>query len=459
MNNKLYINKNFKNSELGMMKKYFDKLWPLNRSLTGNDVRKTHKILKEVIPLKTFEIKSLKKVHDWQVPLEWNAQYAYIKNLKGKKIIDFKKNNLHLASYSSSYKNEIKLKDLKKKLHYIKSLPTAIPYKTLYYKNDWAFCLSYKDFKKLKDKKYSVEIGTTLKKGSMTMSEYCIPGISKKEILVHTYTCHPSMANNEISGPLVASFLARRIKNNFYSYRFIFAPETIGSIAYLSKYGDQLKKNLIAGYICTCTGIKNFVTYKKSKTGNTIADKCAIKVINKLKDLKTKVKKFSPTGSDERQYCSIGYNLPVGSIMSKSYGEYREYHTSLDNKKIINFKHLQRIIEIYFDVFCEIEQKHNYKVINDIKKNIKKKNKVKKIYPINLKIYGEPRISKYKIHYGYKNYCKADNFTMAIKWLIHYSSGDLSVNQISKISKIGLSTINSALDELCKSKIFRKVMK
>lgn len=457
MNSFFYTNKKFRSLEKKKLIKTFDSLWPLNRSLTGNDVRKTHKIIRKILPLRTFEINSLTKVHDWQVPLEWNVNKAYIKDSKGKTILDFKNNNLHLASYSISFNGELTFQELKKKLFFIKNKPNAIPYKTLYYNNDWAFCISYKNFKKLKNQRYYVFIDTSLKKGSMTISDYLIPGKTKKEILVHTYTCHPSLANNELSGPITTTFLAKRIKNNYFSYRFIFAPETIGAIAYLNKFGKHLKKNLIAGYICTCTGIDKFITYKKSKKEDSLADIFAIETLKEYNKFKIKIKNFSPSGSDERQYCSLGYNLPVGSIMSKPYGEYPEYHTSLDNKKTINFSHLQKIIDFYFDVFCKFETKKN-QIFKMKEKKFQKKIKKKCIYPINLKKMGEPMISKYKLHYGVKNYYKADKFTMGIKWLIHYSSGQYSINEISKMSKIKKKILIEVLNKLVKKKIFKKVI-
>ena len=300
----------------------------------------------------------------------------------------------------------------------------------------------------------------------MTISDLYLKGQTKKEILVHTYTCHPSMAINELSGPLVTAFLAKEIskmKNRYFSYRFVFAPETIGSITYLNLKGNYLKKNLIAGYICTCVGAKKTITYKKSKSGNTIGDFAAINTIKKIKNKKKIFLDFSPSGSDERQYCSLGYNLPVGSIMGIPYGRYPEYHTSLDNKKIINFKALHDTIEIYKKIFSCIENKFRNKKFNTYKKpsvqkiiNTNTLLKKRLIYPINLIKKGEPHLFKYGIHYDINRHAMADKITLATKWLVHYSDGNHSINQIAKLSNIKFSILKTSLNLLCKRGIFKK---
>tara|TARA_B100001094_G_C18139977_1_gene777268 strand:+ start:285 stop:1667 length:1383 start_codon:yes stop_codon:yes gene_type:complete len=455
MDNNLYINKKKKISEKKLLERYFDKLWPLNRSLTGNDVRKTHKILSEIIPLKTYEIKSGTKVNDWIVPKEWNVKSATLKDSLGNNILDFKENNLHLMGYSIPFKKKLKKKDLLKNLHYLKDMPKAIPYKTSYYKKKWGLCLNFEQFRKLKDKYYFVDIDTEFKNGSMTMSEYYLPGKVKKEILIHTYTCHPSLAINELSGPLVTAFLAKEIKkisNRYFSYRFVFVPETIGAVAFLSMKGNYLKKNLVAGYICNCVGHNSQITYKKTKKGSTLADVAAEYVLKKVIKFKKKIINFSPSGSDERQYCSLGYNLPVGSLMRVPYGKYKEYHTSLDNKKIISFESMIGTIQIYKKIFKFIEK--NYIKLENKKK--KPKEKIKK-YHYNVVTKGEPFLTKYKILYKTKNHAIADKLTLATKWLIHFSDGFNSLDKISKLSKINISILKNSLNTLINKKIIKKV--
>ncbi len=441
-----------KNIIIQQLEKNFNTLWPLNRSITGNDVRKTHKILSQIIPLKTYEIKSGTKINDWKVPYEWNVKHAVLKDENGKIILDFKNNNLHLLGYSKPIKKKITKEDLIKHLYFIKKMPDAVPYKTSYYKKKWGFCLSFNQFKKLKSDNYYVDIDTNFKKGSMTMSEYYLPGKVKKEILIHTYTCHPSMAINELSGPLVAAFLAKELKkekNRYFSYRFVFAPETVGAISFLAKKGKYLKKNLIAGYICTCVGHQTQITYKESKIGSTIADYAVKKVFLTLKKIRKKILKFSPSGSDERQYCSIGYNLPVGSLMRVPYGLYKEYHTSLDNKKIINFSSMYETILIYKKVFKFIEK--NYFTFDHLNKNLNGEKKFfKKKYPCIRVKNGEPFLTKHKVSYNTKDHAHADKLTLATKWLVHFCDGYNSLNFISKISKIKISILRKSLKELDK---------
>ena len=337
-------------------------------------------------------------------------------------------------------------------------MPNAIPYKTLYYKNDWGFCLSYNQFKKLKNEKFYINIKTSLKKGSMTLSEIYLPGLTKKEILIHSYTCHPSLAINELSGPITAALLANELskKKQFYSFRFLFLPETIGSITFLSRKGEFLKKNLKAGFICNSIGYKDFITYKKSKISNSIGDLAAINIFKKFKNKNMNISDFNPSGSDERQYCSIGYNLPVGVILSKLNYNYKEYHTSLDNKKILNYKNLYDVFKIFLKIFREIKKLDK---INKYKKKNNRyiKHKIKGNPLMSIKKC-EPQLSKYKIHYKTLDaHAKADRLTLASKWLIHYSNGFHSIEKISQLSKIPKKYFFQAYKSLKKAKIISKI--
>ena len=439
--------------------KYFDRLWPLNRSITGNDVRKTHKILKEIIPLNTFEIPSGLKVHDWKIPKEWNIKEAYILTPEGKKICDLKENNLHVLNYSSSVNKTVTLKGLQKHLHSIKKIPNAIPYLTSYYEKNWGFCIQDNLRKKLKPGKYKVLIKSKLTNGSLTISEKILKGRSKKEILFTTYTCHPSMANNELSGPLVQTFLYKKllsIKNRYFTYRFVFHPETIGSIAYLSKKGNYLKKNVIGAYNLTCLGLKNSqITYKKSKIGNSLSDIVALKIIKNLNKKKIKVLDFFPSGSDERQYCSQGYNLPMGVFMRGVPGKYREYHTSLDNKNILSFKVLIEMINIYYRIIKYFEI-NKYKLLVR-KKNFTKNFKKKGLYYLNLKPFCEPQLSKLNLHQKIGGKREANVDFTSIQWLLSYSDGKNSIQSISKKSGIKLNILKYNANLCCKKKLLKKV--
>lgn len=333
-------------------------LWPINRSITGNGLRQTLKLIKNEIPsLKIFEIKSGNKAFDWSVPLEWNIKEAWIKTPSGKKIANLDDNNLHLVGYSIPVKKKLPLKRLKKHLHTIPKIPNAIPYVTSYYNKNWGFCLSHNSLKLLKEGIYEVFINSSLKKGSLTYGEVIIPGKSKKEILLSTYICHPSLANNEISGPCVTTFLAKWLRNinNRFTYRIIFIPETIGSIVYLKKNLKKLKKNLIAGFVITCVGDNNCYSFVPSKQGNTISDLVAQRVLKRI-DPNFKKYSFLDRGSDERQYCSPGVDLPVASITRSKYYEYPEYHTSFDNLDFISAYGLKGSFKVFQKTILEIER-------------------------------------------------------------------------------------------------------
>jgi len=309
-------------------------LWPLNRSLTGDGVRQSLSIIKKHLPsLQVYEIPSGTPSFDWIVPQEWNVNEAWIKTPKGDKICNFKKNNLHLVGYSQPIKKLVSKVELDKHLYSIPEMPTAIPYVTSYYEKNWGFCITEEERKTLGDGDYEVYIDSELKEGSLTYGELKISGDSSKEVLLSTYICHPSMANNEISGMAVTTFLAKylsKISDRRYSYRIIFVPETIGSLTYLSKNLDEMKENVIAGFNVTCVGDDRTFSYLPSREGNTKSDLVALHV---LKHLAPDFRSYTwlDRGSDERQYCAPGINLPIASLMRTKYGEYPEYHTSHDD--------------------------------------------------------------------------------------------------------------------------------
>ncbi len=332
---------------------YFDRLWPICRSITGDGLRESLKIISEIIPLELTEVPSGTKVFDWEVPKEWNIKEAYIITPEGNRIADFKINNLHILNYSIPVDEELTFEELDKHLHSIPELPDAIPYLTSYYKETWGFCFTHKEREKLsRNGTYKVKIDSSLKVGSLTYGECVLKGETDQEILFSTYLCHPSMANNELSGPLLTAFLYKKLAalpKRKFSYRFVFAPETIGVIAFLSKRGMDLKQKLHAGYVVTCVGDNGNYTYKRSKDCTRDVDRVAEHVL-KYSGKKYSVIDFSIGGSDERQYCSPGFNLPVGSLMRTMYQKFKEYHTSLDNKSFISFDAMVESIEMYFSI-------------------------------------------------------------------------------------------------------------
>jgi aminopeptidase-like protein len=342
---------------------YLKRLWPICRSLTGNGLRESLHILNEIIPLNLIEVPSGTQVFDWQIPDEWNIESAVLINPNGEVIADLAVNNLHVVNYSIPVEGEFTYDQLKAHIYTLEEQPTVIPYITSYYKRNWGFCLAHHVWNKQpKDGVYKVQIKSSLEPGSLTYGECVLKGESDEEILISTYVCHPSMANNELSGPIVAAGLYSRLASlpkRRFTYRFLFAPETIGVIAFLSKEGEQLKKKLHAGYVATTCGDRGPLTYKLSKRGDTAADRAAMHVLH-FCDKPHAIIPFSVGGSDERQYCSPGFNLPVGSIMRTPYQRYKEYHTSGDNLDFITAEHLLDTIKIYFDVIQALEMNRKY---------------------------------------------------------------------------------------------------
>ena len=395
-------------------------LFPYCRSITGEVIRKSLSYFEKINPeFKRIKFKTGKKVFDWTIPKEWNIKDGYIQHESGKKFCKFKENNLNIVGYSKPVNFSIDKNRLIEKIHTLKQQPESIPYVTSYYNEDWGFCMSEKNKKKLPDGKYSVFIDSELKKGSLDLSHAIIKGKSKKEIFFSSYLCHPSMANNELTGPVVLNklilFLKERFEKPNYSYRFVLLPETIGSIAYLSKYKKHLKKNVICGYNLTCLGDKGNFSYIKSRNGNTLADSA---IESSLKDYKRhKPYSYLHRVSDERQYCSPGIDLPLCSF-SRSL-DYKEYHTDKDNLKIISQKNLEESLEVLKNIIIALELG---------------------LYP-KTKILCEPNMGKRGL---YPLISKKSTHNKELKLrmdLISYSDGVRNIFEISNLIKQPLSKV------------------
>ncbi|MDC0063084.1 DUF4910 domain-containing protein [Candidatus Puniceispirillum sp.] len=314
--------------------KLMEELFPINRSITGDGFRESLQIIKRELPqLRINEVPTGTACFDWEIPKEWNIKEAYIIDPSGKKIVDFKDNNLHVMGYSKPVDTKLSLDTLSKHLHSLPDKPRAIPYVTSYYAENWGFCIPHELRESLVEGEYHVKIDSKLIHGSLTYGELLLPGNSEKEIFFSSYLCHPSMANNELSGPVVLTSLAKKImesKNRNFSFRIIFVPETIGAIAYLSLNLQAMQKNIIAGFNLSCVGDDGPFSIVKSRTGDTLADQMLEHVL-KWTQKNNKIYSFLERGSDERQYCSPNIDLPVVTFCRSKFGEFDEYHTSLDN--------------------------------------------------------------------------------------------------------------------------------
>jgi aminopeptidase-like protein len=335
-----------------------EELWPLNRSLSGEGTRESLRILKrELSNLEISKFQSGSQVFDWVVPPEWNCYEAYILSPDGRKICDFSNNNLHLVGYSEPIEASVTLAELQEHLFSLPDQPNAIPYVTSYYKRNWGFCLAEQDRRLLVEGEYKVIIRSEFSNSGLDYGELVIPGISDREVFFSTYLCHPSMANNELSGPILAVQLAKHLQkmDNFYTYRFIFIPETIGSIAYMASNLSNMKKNMLAGFVLTCLGDERAYSYIPSRKGGTIADLAALSTFQEL-GISPILYGWQDRGSDERQYCSPGADLPVCSVTRSKYGTYPEYHTSLDTLgEVVTIDGLQGSFDFYLALISKLD--------------------------------------------------------------------------------------------------------
>ena len=386
-------------------------LYPICRSITGNGVRETLNIIKLIIPINIKSVSSGEQIYDWKIPKEWNINNAYIIDSDGNKLIDFKKNNLHVVNYSQPVDKIIEFSELKKHIHTIEEFPEFIPYLTTYYKDYWGFCMKYNQFKNMKDGKYKVKIDSKLEDGELVYADLIIKGKTTKEILLSTYICHPSLCNDNLSGISILTYLTKWLltKENYYTYRIVFVPETIGSITYINKNVDILKKNVIGGYVLTCLGDSGNFTYLMTQDENNLVDRITLNIL-KYVTKEYKLRKMYDSGSDERQYNFPNVNLKIGSLMRTKYTEFEEYHTSADNLSFINSKSLNESYDMYI------------KCIEAIENNI--------IYtPLTI---CEPKLDKYGLYSLLGGERKRSEDSKLIRVILYYLDGEKNLLQIAE---------------------------
>jgi len=434
-----HLRKNLNLEEVGQgMYQLIQRLYPICRSITGNGVRETLNIIKEYIPLEVHEVPTGTKVFDWSVPKEWNIRDAYVKDSNGARIIDFKKSNLHVVNYSTPVKKTMSIEDLKAHIHTLPEYPDWIPYRTTYYKEDWGFCLSYNQFLALKDKEYEVCIDSTLEDGHLTYGECFLHGEKEDEFLISCHICHPSLCNDNLSGIALATYLGKYLHKLSlgYSYRFLFIPGTIGSITWLA-LNEKRALRIKHGLVVACVGDSGKTTYKKCRQGNAEIDDAVIRVL-KESGVDHEIIDFFPYGYDERQYCSPGFNLPVGSLMRTPNGRYSEYHTSADNLDFVRPEFITDSFSKYLAVLDIIE--NNKKYINQNPKC-------------------EPQLGKRGLYEQSGGQSGNVVSQLALLWVLNLSDGEYSLLDVSNRSGEKFDSIKLAADRLLECGLLKEAEK
>jgi len=409
------------------MHRFAGDLYPICRSITGGGTRQTLMMIQDRIPLETFEVATGTAVFDWIVPKEWNIRDAYIKGPDGRKVVDFRKCNLHVVNYSAPIRARMPLTALKSHLFSIPDKPDWIPYRTSYYKEEWGFCLSHKQILSLQDGEYEVCIDSTLEDGHLSYGECYLPGQLSDEVLISCHVCHPSLANDNLSGLTVAAFLAQFLagRDLRYSYRFLFIPGTIGAVTWLARNREAAGR-VRHGLVLTCVGDDGGFHYKKSRQENAEIDRAAAHVLKHYCKF-AKTLPFSPDGYDERQYCSPGFNLPVGCLMRSVWASFPEYHTSADDLNFIQPKQLMESLQVCTAILDILEGNRRYQ---------------------NLKPYGEPQLGRRGLYRSTGGEA-IESEIRARLWVLNLSDGEHSLLDIAERSGQPFSVINQAAQTLC----------
>lgn len=427
----------FKQTGLNMYQ-LITQLYPICRSITGDGFRETLKLIQRSLPLEIYEVPTGTEVFDWKVPREWNIRDAYIKNTKGEKIVDFQTCNLHVLNYSVPIHQIVNFSELKEHCFTLPDRPDWIPYRTSYYKENWGFCLSHNQFLELQpNEEYEVCIDSSLTEGSLTYGEYYLPGESSDEVLISCHACHPSLCNDNLSGISLSIFLAQylRTQPRRYSYRFIFIPGTIGSITWLARNEAQTTQ-IKHGMVLTCVGDAGKFTYKKSRRGDAEIDRAASHVLSHcLQD--SEVIDFFPYGYDERQFCSPGFNLPVGCFMRSPHGSFPEYHTSADNLDFVKPEYLAESFANCWAILNVLE--HNKTYLNQNPKC-------------------EPQLGKRGIYRAVGGPAGSGFNELAMLWVLNLSDGKYSLLEIAERSGMEFRQIKNAADLLSQHDLLKECL-
>lgn len=415
---------------------FASELYPICRSITGDGIRATLLRIKQVIPLEIHEVPSGTQVFDWEVPKEWNIRDAYIKNTSGKRIVDFQQHNLHVVNYSTPICATLPLSELQSHLHSIPEHPEWIPYRTSYYNESWGFCLTQEQRESLTDAHYEVCIDSTLAEGSLSYGECFLSGRSTDEVLVSVHACHPSLANDNLSGLAVATALAKKLASCDlrYSYRFLFLPGTIGAITWLAR-NQEAASRIRHGLVLTCIGDAGGFHYKKSRLGDAEIDRAMAHVLRHSGE-PSELLDFSPYGYDERQYCSPGFNLPVGCLMRSVWGTFPEYHTSADNLDFIRPEKLAQSLRLCASAVQVLEGNGTYR---------------------NLKPYCEPQLGKRGLYRATGGGSLHDEINARL-WVLNLSDGEHSLLDIAERSGVPFAAIYDAAKVLRASDLLAEVV-
>jgi aminopeptidase-like protein len=403
------------------------RLFPICRSLTGDGVRQTFDVLEEHIPLQRREIASGTKVFDWNVPQEWNIREAHITAPDGTRIVDFQRLNLHVVGYSEPVRARLPLEALRERLHTLPDQPDLIPYRTSYYDRTWGFCLSHRQFEQLEPGDYEVVIDSTLEPGSLSYAELEVEGSGDEEVLLSTYVCHPSLANDNLSGIAVATLLAKRLleRELRHSYRFVFAPGTIGPLAWLHDNRDRLDR-IRHGLTFSCIGDGGDLTYKRSRRTHAEIDE-AMEIVLRDRGDAHRILPWEPWGGDERQFCSPGFDLPLGSLMRTPHGEFAGYHTSADGLDLIRPESLAGAVEACLQVVDVLETNRRF---------------------TNLSPYGEPQLGKRGLYRSAGGAVATPDDERALLWVLNLSDGNSTLVDVARRSGLGYAVVRRAAERL-----------